>query len=368
LSGALIGAAVVYKYNAAVYAVAVAGAALFLRSPGTRGTAPFWRDVIIDWVGMFLGFLGPVAAMLLWFAAAGAWSDFWNATVAYNLGYSGETYGGVANFCVYLVTFPVRQARVEPLWLLGGAACLGLLARARRDRSGLVAVTWVAAACLSIAINGSRNLPQYFVQANPALAFAAALGAIAVWRAVASRAGRSALLVLVVLAVGRVQPLDKWIDYTMYDLAYLRGQVSQDAYLSRYGGQRQEDKHAALVVSRLASYLRTHTRGDDTVLVFGFSPGALVQSNRRSASRFFWSRPLVVGFNDGQPGYGAAGLLRELEVSRPAVVVLQQHDWQLEGRDSATYFMAQPALARWLTSGYVREPDMDNYLVWRRAA
>ncbi len=45
------------------------------------------------------------------------------------------------------------------------ASCCSPARWARRER--LVPVVWVAAACASIAINGSRGLPQYFIQANP---------------------------------------------------------------------------------------------------------------------------------------------------------------------------------------------------------
>src|SRR5690606_34973447 len=116
------------------------------------------------------------------FAAGGALSAFYDATILYNLEYSGETYAGPVSFVTYLLTFPVRHARVDALWTLGGLGCLILLglATGTRDRLRvLIPVAWVAAACLSIAINGSRGLPQYFVQANPALAMAA--GAAAAW-------------------------------------------------------------------------------------------------------------------------------------------------------------------------------------------
>ena len=78
----------------------------------------------------------------------------------------------------YLFTFPIRHARVDALWLVGGAGCAILLVAG--DDAGLerlIPVAWTAAACLTIAINGSRDLPQYFVQAAPALALAAAWGA-----------------------------------------------------------------------------------------------------------------------------------------------------------------------------------------------
>jgi hypothetical protein len=146
----------------------------------------------------------------------------------------------------------------------------------------------------------------------------------------------------------------------------MAGLVPREDYLARFGGQRATDKHVPLALTRLAQYLREHSTPADTVYVFGFSQGALVQSQRRSASRFFWSRPVIVGFNEGRPGYGAAGLLADLKTGRPAIVALQVNDWQMEGIDSAGYFMAHPALASWLDNGYARQPDRDNFRIWLR--
>jgi hypothetical protein len=176
------------------------------------------------------------------------------------------------------------------------------------------------------------------------------------------------VLAAALLALSRVVPLQKALDATAFDVRHAAGLVARDEYLARFGGQRPTDKHVPAAVRRLGQYLAAHSAPSDTVFVCGFSQGALVQSNRRSASRFFWSRPLVVGFNEGQPGYGAAGLLDDLRDARPAVVVLQVNDWQMEGTDSAGYFMSRPELAGWLTSGYVRQPDQDNFQIWTRRA
>jgi hypothetical protein len=209
-------------------------------------------------------------------------------------------------------------------------------------------------------------LPQYFVQANPALAMAAALGTWHVYRAsrrpwVVAIAAAAALL-----ALARVVPLQKAIDATAFDARYAAGLMDRDEYLARFGGQRPTDKHVPVAVRRLGQYFAAHSTPSDTVLVFGFAQGSLVQSNRRSASRFFWSRPIIVGFNDRQSGYGASGLLDELRAACPAVVALQVNDWQLEGTDSAGYFMSRPELAAWLQSGYDRQPDLDNFHIWIR--
>lgn len=365
-AGALLGLAAAYKYNAAAYGIAALAGAVAWRWYGRSGRTRWGREALLDAAGLAAGAAVPLTALAVRFASAGAWADLWDATVTYNLLYSGETYGGLADVARYALSFPVRQARTDGLWLAGGAGCLVLLTRLRRDPNALVAVAWVAAACLSILVNGSRGLPQYFVQANPALALAAALGAWATVQA-ARRPWVIALAAAVALvALSRVVPARKAVESTWLDLRHAAGDVPRDAYLSRFGGLRVTDKHIPAAVARLGRYLERQSRPSDTVYVFGFSQGALVQSRRRSASRFFWSRPLVVGFNETRPGYGAAGLLADLRARTPAVVALQANDWQLEGMDSATYFLTQPDLAAWLQEGYVRQPDQDAFQIWLR--
>jgi hypothetical protein len=366
VSGSLIGVAAAFKYNAAVYGLAAVAAAAVWRH-SLRREQPDWKGACLrDALGLAAGAFLPLALIAARFVWAGAWDDLWQATIAYNLRYSGETYAGPADLIRYALTFPIRQARVDGLWLVGGAGCFVLLARLRRDPGAFAALAWVAAACAAIVINGGRGLPQYFVQANPALAFAAGLGASHIYSAARARWMAAVAAAVVLLALSRVVPLQKAVDATMVDARYAAGTVTRDEYLARFGGQRPTDKHVPAALRRLAGYMEEHSAPSDTVFVCGFAQGALVQSHRRSASRFFWSRPLVVGFNEGRPGYGAAGLLDDLREGRPAVVALQAHDWQLEGSDSAGYFLSRPQLAAWLQSNYVRQPDLDSFQLWLR--
>ena len=187
-----------------------------------------------------LGFVVVGAAVLAYFAAHGALEDLRLATLDYNLRYSNETYDGIPGLVRYLVTFPIVRARVEPLWFVGGLGTALLLLRARASASSLVVFGWIVAAIVSIAINGGRSLPNYFVQANPALALAASAGlASAVG---ASRWVRYAVVVLLLGALWRVgsdTPL--WglrlasipglVENVRYDLDYIRGSVDRDTYL-----------------------------------------------------------------------------------------------------------------------------------------
>jgi hypothetical protein len=305
----------------------------------------------------------PVAAFAIWFGVRHGLPALYDATILYNLHYSGETYQGPLHAVRYLLTFPIRHARVDGLWLIGGAGCAVLLAASWRSREPLVAVAWVAAACLTIAINGSRELPQYFVQAAPPLALAAAWAGSVIRRQ--SGIANAALVAAVLFAIWRVDDFKKLVDNTRHDARYLAGGISPTDHLARYG-DRATRKYSALAMDELGTFMRAHSRREDPVYVFGFSSAAYVIAERRSASRFFWSRPVIVGFNDGKPGYGVDGLLADLQADTPAIVALQERDWYPDVDDSAHFFMTTPALAGWLQASYDRVPAVEGFDVWIR--
>lgn len=358
-AGILFGIAFCFKYNAAVYAAAGV-LALWLWRRLTPG----------DVLRLSVGFCVPVALLLAVFAASSSLETLYDATILYNLRYSGETYAGAADFVRYLVQFPVQYARVDALWTLGGAGCLLLLAFSVRDRAALVPVVWVAAACLSIAINGSRGLPQYFVQAAPALALAAGWAGALLWVG-AGGTGRSpvrrwvavTMIVAAAIAVWRVNDFSKLLSNTAHDTRYALGRISPSEHLARYSDER---KYSSLAAAELGSFMRSTTQPDDRVYVFGFTSAAYVYAGRVSASRFFWSRPVIVGFNSEKPGYGVGGLLQDLERTSPAVVALQRRDWAPDVQDSAQFFMATPPLADWLRSHYELRNGPDGFDTWVR--
>jgi 4-amino-4-deoxy-L-arabinose transferase-like glycosyltransferase len=359
-AGALFGLAFLFKYNAGIYAAA--------------GLAALWawrRLSAGSVVRIAVGFVIPVAVMLAIFAAGGALRDLYDATITYNLQYSGETYAGPLAVLGYLMTFPVQHARIDALWTLGGAGTLLLLALAVRDRDRLVPVAWVAAACVSIAVNGSRGLPQYFVQAAPALALAAGWGAVEAWRAMkAKQAGvryglAAVATALVIVAVWRVNQFPKLFEQTAFDARYALGSIDRTTYLARYADDR---KYSALAAAQLAAFVRGRTQPEDTIYVFGFTCAVYVDTNRESASRFFWSRPVIAGFNAGVPGYGAEGLLADLERRAPAIVALQRKDWAPDVADSADFFMSTPELAGWLLTHYEHSGGPEEFDVWIRKA
>jgi len=365
VAGLCVGIAIVFKYNAAVYGLPLAVSLLVAhwnQHPTRR------QDLVVlsrsaSW--MAFGAVLPLAVMLVLFGLAGALEDLYLATVTYNVRYSGETYTSGWHMAQYLLTFPIRHARLDSLWMLGGAGTAVLLVAAWRRPALSIAPAWVAAACLAIAINGSRGLPQYFVQAWPPLALTAGLAAAYLWPRLPTW-GRVGLVAIALLAVPRVTQFDKMLEVTSVDAQRLAGWVDRRTYLSRFGRPDSGDKYSALAIEDLASSIRAQTSSSDYVLVFGFSPWAYVGSERRSASRFFWSRPVIIGFEEHRAGYGVQGLLDELSRRPPRLVALQARDWDPDGPNSLDFFRAEPRLSAWLDAHYVAAGTLHNFHLWTR--
>ena len=354
-AGLLLGSAFALKYNAGLYVLVVVAGAAMTVSLRVRDLA---------WLA--LGSSAVPALLLVIFWRGGALNDLYQATIVYNLQYSGETYASRWDMLVYLLRFPLERARLDALWFAGGLGSIVLLVAARRNRLAWLPLAWVAAACLSIAINGSRNLPQYFLQAGPALGLAAGLGAAIAFRPM-KPALRVATALLVAVGIWRAgpDPFPNLAQSVAHDASYMMGRIDRRTHLARYGGERSE-KFSALDNIDLGAYLAAHTRPDEPVYVFGFSPAAYVYAQRRSASRFFWSRPVIVRFNADDPRYGVDGLADDLRRTPPAYVVLQMRDW-IDVPYSAGFFVAQPRLVDWLRNEYHQVPDaVEGFLTWER--
>jgi hypothetical protein len=358
-SGIFLGLASIVKYQAGIYLVPLMAAVVVSNDSRDRRAC---TARLVSW--SLAGFLAPAAVTVVVFATGGAVRELWDATVLYNIRYAGETYSSVWAFLAYLLSFPVQHARVDALWLLGGAGSAILLFRSPGRRILWIPLAWTAAACLSIAVNGSRSLPQYFLQAFPPLALSASLAAD-VFRPL-SRTRRGLAILIVALAAARVVSFPEAFKATAWDTARLAGRIERTTYLARFAG-RPGDKYSAPDTAELGAWLRDRSSSSDSVYIFGFSSGAYVYSGRRSASRFFWSMPVINRFNEGRPGYGPTGLLVDLRDRRPRLVALQRDDFG-PGRqpDSRAWFLLQPELRAWLAGNYRPAGLLNRYELWER--
>jgi hypothetical protein len=234
-----------------------------------------------------------------YFAAHGALTDLGLATVSYNL-QARRDLRRLSRVLDYL-TFPIDRAKLDLLWYLGGIGGLVLLLTERRNLHAWVALGWIAAACVSIAVNGARNLPQYFVQANPALAFAAGAGWMTLGRRGTPALARAGLIVLLAAGLWKVgdEParvrlggLSEAVRNTWFDLSYARGRVDRAAYLARFQAQA-ETKYVPLASEQLIARVQTETSAADRFSCSGSPPmstsGGLARAPRGSSGVARWS-------------------------------------------------------------------------------
>lgn len=362
-AGVCLAAAFWLKYNALAFALPLALAAWTWRLDGRVDRQRIVRDTA--WI--VAGFVSVALLVLVYFAANAALLDLRIATLDYNIRYSEETYEGAGGVLRYLFVLPWDRARVDLLWFLGGLGAALVVLRRSWTASTIVALGWTAAAVLSIAVNGSRGLPNYLVQADPPLALISAAGlGLLVQSGLVMRAAAGLLLVLGLWRVGAEEPvwgmklggIPSLLENVRYDAQGFSGRMPRDEYLARFKGQ----KHDAGENERLVQFIRTQTSPEDPVYVFGFSGGSVGwKSGRVSPSRFYWSRPVLIEFEAGRPGFGSQGLLGDLRERPPVLVALQRDEWQSE-----RFFLQTPALRDWLNAGYVLDHETPMFSVWRQ--
>ena len=366
VAGALFGVAFVYKYNAGTYLIvgllaAIVCGVMTIRPDPLVTRA---REAAGRAFALIAGFALIVAAPPRPFHLAGALDDLYGATIAYNMFYSGETYSSPLHMIGYLLTFPILHARLDALWFLGGLAAPCCCSRALRAPARWVAPLWVAAACLSIAVNGSRGLPQYFLQAGPPMALAAGWGAVLVWHRTTPIA-RIVLTLLLAIGAARVTSFDKAIDYTAYDLRAWTGALTREAVPVAVRRARLGRQISALAIHELARHLRRTCPRIDASCSSAFRPA-------RSSSRSAPARRASSGaaadrrLQRRQPGYGVSGPARRAAAAPAgrggaAAARLGSRHHRL-----GHVLPRQPPLVAWLEAGYEPSGELGNFLLYTR--
>jgi 4-amino-4-deoxy-L-arabinose transferase-like glycosyltransferase len=228
--------------------------------------------------GFVLGVLGMVLPFGAYFYATDAWDDLVYATIGFNVAYGTR---------LPLFSYPNRfwialHEMLRTLWPICSLAVLGLAAtdgvRSRATQFPLVVVVgWLFCSFLVISAGGYYRA-HYFIQLIPAVALLAARGI-------------SQLVRL---------PLRKPLQdpYAVCALVIVYGVLSAPWY---YLGGTAQAKCRALYGSNpfpesavVAAFIAERSEPDDTVFILGSEPQILFYADRKSATRFIFTYPLVL--------------------------------------------------------------------------
>jgi 4-amino-4-deoxy-L-arabinose transferase-like glycosyltransferase len=302
------------------------------------------------------GFVATVGACVLYFWAAGALADFYLYFWSYNV----EHYTAVVPVADRLAALNPwahsrHYLRSNPLFLVSVVVAVVLVVRAwvlrwrrleRRDEVYLLLVLWTLGAYFGASYSG-RNFGHYFIQILAPCALLAARVVVDAWHAAGTTEAwkRPARLALGLAVVGA--------------LGFSLHRYHEDFWLF----ERRQPAPKDIALDALVAWLRGATRPDEAIFVWGYQPEVYVLADRKPASRYSNTNYLtgLLPWENSAPGLDTSEhivpgswdiLLRELEASRPAVIVdtVPGNHRFYEKYPLAKY----PRLASFLAAGYER--------------
>jgi 4-amino-4-deoxy-L-arabinose transferase-like glycosyltransferase len=179
-AGALVGVAILYKYQAAVQLPLYVGHLLFIHGRRVGRRRRLLR-VVAGWGALAVGAAAPLAGALRVLGRVGAlgaalfWFTFNGAYIR-----QGMHLAEVAARALPRISYGVLPALL--LWVLGLRAAVGRWRRRAQDPAGLFLIGWCAVSLLATTAGG-RFFGHYFHQVTAPLAVLAAPGAARLWRA-----------------------------------------------------------------------------------------------------------------------------------------------------------------------------------------
>jgi 4-amino-4-deoxy-L-arabinose transferase-like glycosyltransferase len=255
-AGALVGVAVLYKYQAAVHLPLYA---LHLGIVHRRRAAHLFGG----WGAVALGFVVPLGAALVAMRSAGALDAalFW---FSFNAAYirQGLQVAEVAARALPRLSYGVLPALF--IWVLGVRAALAAWRRRGEDPVALFMIGWCAVSALAITAGG-RFFGHYFHQVTAPLAVLAAPEAARLWRS-------RRLLGLAAMGVPAAA-------FLLIGLLHAPGAQAIGAVAPDYRA--------------IAGFVRTHSAPGDGLVVWGNVPVLYFEADRPLGSRFVFSNYLT---------------------------------------------------------------------------
>ncbi len=312
----------------------------------------------------------PAVAVVVFYAAHGALGELYRATIVYQLevyvpsirGDASQAHG--LSQLARLGARTIGLALIYPLFLLTG--------RARRAR-GMLYLGYLAAA-FTVFVQGTfagyHHLPGLaFGSILVGSIFARVTGALVGARNVPQAAGgwrprARSLLTAGVVLVAIVVYQDPGRLHTLLSGRFLGP--------PRPGELRVSTVFDVTESHALAAWLRARTTPGERIQVWGHESLVYYLAERRAASRFQTSNPLVTRPDDGEVTAMQRGWQRELlaDLTRhaPRYVAVTRHDtwWWAPGRRSSFELLDEvPGLRALLARHYVTEGAVGRFLVYR---
>jgi len=320
----------------------------------------------------------PILLCGAWFWLRGAWPALhWTLgefTPGYTaLGWQDRQAAGMLYYALEEAFF-----KFSALAAAGVIAMASITPLHSREREGTYLVLGIIAIQIAGVAMQGKFFPYHYTATLQLIAFLAGLGLYKLWRRCVSGVsggfgGALAFMSFVVVVTSmRTASRDLPQDYSERALMRLQYAFRMGPYKTREALDRDLSYVADfnLAADRdVALEVRSRTRSEDAVFVWGFEPAIYWFSERAPASRFIYDVPQR---SEWQKGYARRELLRDLHERVPAVIVVQHNDvfpsvtgHVLDSHDELPGF---PELGSFIEGGYQFVRRIEDFDIYERKA
>jgi hypothetical protein len=325
LVGAAFGAAALLKPPLGGGAL-VCAAYLYTRERNREGSFRAGLKAVLT---LGAGAVLPIAVCALWFAARGGWGALVWTLFDFTPGYTALGWEGRRAPEMFYHALLEAFFKFSALGTAGIIAAITISPMHHREREGLFLVLGVIALHVTgIAMQG-KFFQYHYGATLPLVMFVAGLGLYKLWRRCLAGGFGGALAfaaffgvcITMRQAVGDL-PQDFW-DRSAMRFRYLFRMVPferRETLDEELGYVADYNLAADRAVAR---ELRSRTRGDASIFVWGFEPAIYWLAERPAASRFVYNVPQRTSWEQDR---ARAELMRDLHAQKPAAIVVQRND------------------------------------------
>jgi hypothetical protein len=320
------------------------------------------------------GFALPIALVLGWIAARGAWPAFWWTFHDFVPGYTKLNWSDAHAPGMLYHALEEAFFKFSALSAFGVVAAIAMTPLHAREREGIFLVLGVIAIHLTGITMQGKFFPYHYAATLVLICFISGLGLYKLFRRclVAGPGSMLALASFVLVAISmrdaaRDLPQGFWAR-TQMRLAFL---LRQAPFQSRVELDRQLSFVADYNLDadrQVALDIRSRTRSADSVFIWGFEPSTYFLAERPLASRWTYSVPQRTPW---QREYSRRELLKDLSVNRPKVIVVERRDVfpsvtgsPLDSRDELPGF---PELKSLIDNQYRKVREIEDFEIYERS-
>ena len=315
----------------------------------------------------------PVLLCAAWFWLRGAWPALRWTLAEFTPGYTAL--GWQDRQAAGMLYYALEEAffKFSALAAAGVIAMAAITPLHSREREGTYLVLGIIAIQIAGVAMQGKFFPYHYTASLQLIAFLAGLGLYKLWRRCVGGGVGGALAFMsfvVVVTSMRTATRDLPQDYSERALMRLRYAFRMGPHKSREAIDRDLSYVADfnLAADRdVALEIRSRTRSEDPIFVWGFEPAIYWYSERPPSSRFIYDVPQR---SEWQKAYARRELLSDLHNRVPTLIIVQHNDvfpsvtgHVLDSHDELPGF---PELAGFIEGGYQFVKRIEDFDVYER--